>query len=142
VAEKTDYLLKCIDCGADFFTEGEKDFYLSKGLHMPKRCKPCRDKKKARYKEEESKAAFEKALAASPYKYIKKSNLPKNDPDTSLFIIGNGFDLMHGVKSSYYSFRDTLGNNSLRFALETYLNVEDLWCPLQKLNPSYFLYNL
>ena len=132
MAEKTDYLLKCIDCGADFFTEGEKDFYLSKGLHMPKRCNPCRDKKKARYKEEESKAAFEKALAASPYKYIKKSNLPKNDPDTSLFIIGNGLDLMHGVKSSYYSFRDTLGkNNSLRFALETYLNVEDLWADFE-----------
>jgi hypothetical protein len=26
----------------------------------------------------------------------------------TLFIIGNGFDLMHGVKSSYYDFRDTI----------------------------------
>lgn len=132
MAEKTGHLLKCIECGVDFFTEGERDFYLYKSLDMPKRCKHCRDKKKARYKEEESKAAFEKALSTSPFEYIKKSNLPKNDPDTSLFIIGNGFDLMHGVKSSYYSFRDTLGkNNSLRFALETYLNVEDLWADFE-----------
>jgi len=132
VTDKTDLLLKCIDCGDDFFTEGERDFYLSKDLHMPKRCKPCRGKKKARFKQEKERIEFEKALAASPYKYIEKSNLLKTEPDTSLFIIGNGFDLMHGVKSSYYSFRDTLGkNNSLRFALETYLNVEDLWADFE-----------
>lgn len=34
------YLLKCIECGVDFFTEGgEKEFYKRKGLYMPKRCK-------------------------------------------------------------------------------------------------------
>ncbi len=39
---------------------------------------------------------------------------------------------MHGVKSRYYNFRDTLGkNNSLRFALETYLNVDDLWADFE-----------
>ena len=132
MAEKTDYLLKCIECGTDFFTEGEQAFYNSKGLDMPKRCKPCRDKKKARYKEEISKAAFDKALSTSPFKYIEKSNFSKTDPDTSLLVIGNGFDLLHGVKSSYYNFRDTLGkNNSLRFVLETYLNVEDIWADFE-----------
>lgn len=45
-----------------------------------------------------------------------------------LYIIGNGFDLMHGVKSSYYAFRDSLGKqNSLRKILESYLTPEDIW---------------
>lgn len=132
MGDDVNYLFKCLDCGSDYFTKGEQDFYISKGLDMPKRCKSCRDKKKARYKEEKSKAAFEKALSTSPFKYIEKSNLPKTDPDTTLFIIGNGFDLMHGVKSNYYNFRDTLGKtNSLRFALETYLNVDDLWADFE-----------
>lgn len=29
------YLYKCIDCGKDFFTEGEKKFYESKQLKIP-----------------------------------------------------------------------------------------------------------
>ena len=33
------YILKCIECGIDFFTEGEKKLYESKGLFMPKKCK-------------------------------------------------------------------------------------------------------
>lgn len=46
----------------------------------------------------------------------------------TLYIIGNGFDLMHGVKSSYRAFRDSLGKNSdLRFKLECYLKSEDIW---------------
>jgi hypothetical protein len=49
--ESISYLLKCIECGDSFFTEGEKIFYKSKGFDMPKRCKTCRDKKKAKFKE-------------------------------------------------------------------------------------------
>lgn len=45
-----------------------------------------------------------------------------------VYIIGNGFDLLHGAKSSYYDFRDSLGkSNRLRWCLETYLNAENLW---------------
>lgn len=40
------YLYKCIDCGKDFFTEGEKKFYESKQLKIPTRCKECRDIRK------------------------------------------------------------------------------------------------
>ena len=40
------HLLKCVDCGTDFFTEGENEFYISKGLSIPKRCKACREKRK------------------------------------------------------------------------------------------------
>jgi len=139
MSENTNYLLKCIECGADFFTEGEQVFYNSKGLDMPKRCKACRDKKKARYaqdqqeKEKQGKQKeLEEFLSTLPFKQYAKSEIPLTDSDTSLFIIGNGFDLMHGVKSSYYNFRDSLGkDNSLRFALETYLNVEDLWADFE-----------
>lgn len=49
-------------------------------------------------------------------------------PDTTLFIIGNGFDIMHGVKSSYYNFRDSIGkNNILRTTLENYIRQDDVW---------------
>ena len=44
-----DKTLTCQDCGAEFiFTEGEQAFYKEKGLdNEPKRCKECRDKRKA-----------------------------------------------------------------------------------------------
>jgi len=38
----------CIDCGESFgFTAGEQEFYKSKNLANPKRCKACRKAKKA-----------------------------------------------------------------------------------------------
>ncbi|MBO1265081.1 bacteriophage abortive infection AbiH family protein [Proteiniclasticum sp. SCR006] len=59
---------------------------------------------------------------------IEKAEIPLNDSATSLFIIGNGFDIMHGVKSSYYNFRDSIGRkNILRFTLENYIRQEDVW---------------
>ena len=132
MAEDINYLLKCIECGADFFTKGERNFYNSKGLNMPKRCKACRDKRKSRYDQAQKERVREEILSTSPFKQIEKTEMALTDPNTTLFIIGNGFDLMHGVQSSYYNFRDTLGkNNPLRFALETYLNVEDLWADFE-----------
>ena len=51
---------KCKDCGKEFeITEGELDFYASQTdpsgnpFSLPKRCKECRVKKKARYREYE-----------------------------------------------------------------------------------------
>lgn len=39
----------CSDCGKKFeLTQGEIDFYASKGLSLPKRCKECREKNKAK----------------------------------------------------------------------------------------------
>ena len=46
--EKENYLLKCQECGEPFFTLGEKEFYESKDLVMPKRCKKCRELHKKR----------------------------------------------------------------------------------------------
>ena len=54
------------------------------------------------------------------------------NPDKSLVIIGNGFDIMHGVKSSYWEFQKTIGkNNTLRWEMETYLDTGDLWSNLE-----------
>ena len=59
----------------------------------------------------------------------------------TLYILGNGFDLMHGVKSSYYSFRDSLGKgNSLRFALESLLTGDDFWSDFEN-SLAYFNIN-
>lgn len=46
-----------------------------------------------------------------------------------LCIIGNGFDLAHGVPSSYYKFRDYVKSNDpeLFSTLERYINIEDFW---------------
>ena len=56
--EFTDKTLVCKDCGKEFvFTAGEQAFYKEKGLdNEPKRCKECRDKRKAeRISKDESK---------------------------------------------------------------------------------------
>ena len=46
-----DKTLVCKDCGKEFvFTAGEQSFYAEKGLtNEPKRCKECRDAKKAAF---------------------------------------------------------------------------------------------
>ncbi len=42
-----DQQLTCRDCGAEFtFTEGEQEFYATKQLAAPQRCKACRQKRK------------------------------------------------------------------------------------------------
>lgn len=43
-----DQELTCRDCGKTFtFTEGEQEFYASKDLSEPQRCKECRQARKA-----------------------------------------------------------------------------------------------
>ena len=48
-----DKVLKCVECGCEFtFTAGEQEFYQEKGLqNEPTRCKPCRDARKNRQRE-------------------------------------------------------------------------------------------
>ena len=49
MSEYQDKTIKCCDCGQEFvFTAGEQQFYAEKGFtNEPKRCKACRDAKKA-----------------------------------------------------------------------------------------------
>lgn len=43
-----DQQITCGDCGASFtFTEGEQQFYATKGLSAPQRCKDCRAARKS-----------------------------------------------------------------------------------------------
>ena len=43
-----DQQLQCRDCGQTFtFTEGEQQFYASKNLSAPQRCKDCRNARKS-----------------------------------------------------------------------------------------------
>ena len=45
-----DRTLTCCECRTPFiFTAGEQEFYAAKGFKEPKRCTPCREKKKARF---------------------------------------------------------------------------------------------
>jgi CxxC-x17-CxxC domain-containing protein len=48
--EFQDQQITCSDCGGLFtFTAGEQEFYARKGFSSPpKRCKPCRDNRRAR----------------------------------------------------------------------------------------------
>ena len=50
MAELKDKTIKCVDCGAEFtFTARDQAFYAEKGFNNePKRCKACRDAKKAK----------------------------------------------------------------------------------------------
>lgn len=47
--EKQDKMIVCQDCGNEFaFTVRDQEFYEEKGFtNEPKRCKSCRDKRKA-----------------------------------------------------------------------------------------------
>ena len=48
-----DQNLQCIDCGTKFvWTVGEQDFFKTKELRSPRRCKPCRIKKRHRFGEQ------------------------------------------------------------------------------------------
>lgn len=128
MSQEKEGLLKCIECGVEFFTEGEEKFYKSKGLNMPKRCKKCRTKKKLKYERRQRQKEEYEYLSKLSFKQVDKKELSSFGADTSLFIIGNGFDLMHGVPSSYYNFRDSMGkNNRVRFTLETFVHVDDVW---------------
>lgn len=77
----------------------------------------------------------DKVLFENAIKYWDVVDLDKvlSAVDNPLYIIGNGFDLLHGAKTSYYDFRDTLGEkNNLRWYLETYLNTENLWANFEE----------
>lgn len=49
MSEYKDKTITCVDCGTDFvFTARDQEFYAEKGFNNePKRCRSCRDKKKA-----------------------------------------------------------------------------------------------
>ena len=61
----------CKQCGKEFeITEGEAEFFLSKGMELPKRCKECRQANKIK-KENDSDAAIRLERKPSKVKNLK-----------------------------------------------------------------------
>lgn len=62
-------------------------------------------------------------------------HIPVKDPKRTLFIIGNGFDLFHGVPSRYQDFRNWLERNgeiALIYELEGRLKSDSLWFDFER----------
>ena len=156
----------CKDCGKDFIiTPEEQRYFKAMGFNLPKRCSDCRkvrrdarkeaeakknarlkaiEKEKCEKKWEEDEKKLTKILETLPFHQIKINEIRLANPSSTLVVIGNGFDIMHGVKSSYWDFQKTIGKNSLlRFYMEVYLDTEDLWSNLEdslgRLNYRLFL---
>lgn len=80
-------------------------------------------------KHKEETEAFEQELRK--FALIELSEIPSSS--STLYVIGNGFDLMHGVKSSYYDFGKSLKRNDyLRDALEIALTPDDIWADFEE----------
>lgn len=131
---KRKFLLKCMECDAKFFTEGESNFYRKNVFILLKDVKHAVKKRKARYEEQKLKEKeLENSLSNSQFQQVEEEEIQLPNPNTVLFIIGNGFDLMHSVPSRYYNFRDSLGQrNKLREALEIYIKKDNLWADFEK----------
>lgn len=140
-----DLEIKCIGCNEIFIFRGaEREFYSNRKMTEPKYCPICRttfrEKKKQELKRQED-AEWTARREEEYRKYVAELNnwnvvsLKEVKPDMEdkpLYVIGNGFDLMHGARSSYYDFSKTLGKrNRLRFYLENYLKVDDLWADFE-----------
>ena len=134
----------CSVCGRRFLFRGfEQETFARRGWEEPRRCMACRkaaqelrrkeeerrENEKWQLEKEKEKKIFHEQL--KDWKVVSKDEIqPKSD--RVLYILGNGFDLMHRVRSNYYAFRDTLGkHNQLRFMLENYLTPEDIWADFE-----------
>lgn len=134
----------CGTCGRAFVFRGcEQDVYIQRGWAEPKHCPACRKadrelRRKETERQERQKWQQEKAAEKELFEArLKDWNVVAEDDirpenDHVLYIIGNGFDLMHEIRSSYYAFRDSLGKeNPLRYALENFLTSEDIWADFE-----------
>ena len=136
--------IRCLNCNNIFILRGYKIEQLKQKNIVPKYCPICRTeyslrKAEARkrledeawqLKKAEDKIIFEERLKDWSVITLKEAVL--SNESKRLYVIGNGFDMMHGAKSSYYDFNKTIGRNSqLRFCLEHFLDVEDLWADFE-----------
>lgn len=136
--------LTCSYCGKRYlFRYGEAAHFKARGWSMPIRCPKCRKEKRIemerreeqrknlqwQQREAEDKAKFCSLLETWNVVDVESISF---DDDNILYILGNGFDIMHGVKSSYSAFRDSLGKNSiLRGELEICFTHEDIWADFE-----------
>lgn len=65
----------------------------------------------------------------------RKSKKKKKQCYTKLYVMGNGFDLHHGIQSSYFNFKDFLEENDpdVYNVVDIYLgNIKDFWSDFEK----------
>ena len=111
----------CKTCGKQFLSETDNSYCCicnKKWYEKQEKIREQAENLKWQEQKEQERKLFEAKVQT--YKPILMESV--NPSAHTLYIIGNGFDLMHRVPSSYYNFRDSLGkNNSLRYSLETAL---------------------
>lgn len=121
----------CKTCGKQFLSETDNSYCRicnKKWYEKQRKIREQAENLKWQEQKEQERKLFEAKVQT--YKPILMESV--NPSAHTLYIIGNGFDLMHRVPSSYYNFRDSLGkNNSLRYSLETALTAEDIWADFE-----------
>ena len=121
----------CKTCGKQFLSETDNSYCRicnKKWYEKQEKIREQAENLKWQEQKEQERKLFEAKVQT--YKPILMESV--NPSAHTLYIIGNGFDLMHRVPSSYYNFRDSLGkNNSLRYSLETALTDEDIWADFE-----------
>lgn len=134
----------CRTCGRNFISRKYRQEASQISAHkLPAYCPLCYramlDQKKQNAEQKANEAWLrEKAAAQKLFDArLKNWNTVASDDirpgnDRVLYVIGNGFDLMHCVRSSYSAFRDSLGMRSpLRHSLENFLTVDDIWADFE-----------
>lgn len=121
----------CKTCGKQFLSEANY-FYCricSKKWHEEQaKIKEQAENLKWQEQRKQERELFKSEVQA--YKPILMKNVTPSAH--TLYIIGNGFDLMHRVPSSYYNFRDSLGkSNGLQYDLNAVLTAEDIWADFE-----------
>lgn len=78
--------------------------------------------------------AYNKRGIHMPFSLTNLDELKKLNPETTLYVIGNGFDLSHGVKSGYNDFSDWLEKENIDFKnrFEKYFGTGDLWSDFEE----------
>lgn len=133
----------CANCGSSFIYRcGTAEFQVNRN-RVPRYCYACsktyRLMRQSELEIRESQVWQQQKEKEHQFflQEISKWNLVPFDQvcpssERVLYIIGNGFDLMHLVKSSYYAFRDSLGRKStLRYMLESFLLADDIWADFE-----------
>ena len=125
--KKNKFLKTCPICGKKFFTEIERKKYIKNKWKHPNICKDC--------KESIIKQKLTNRIINHPENYtfnqIDIGTINATDNKT-LFIIGNGFDIVHGVNSRYTDFKKFLYPKSkLKYILNNYIAKFDIWGNLE-----------
>ena len=136
--------LCCRQCGRKFLARHHpSEFDTGRDWTPPKFCPECRKdrrEREERAKEKREAVKWREAAAKESAEFhsrlkswqVAEMDAVRPGDDNILCILGNGFDLMHNVRSSYYAFRDSIGrNNFLRTTLEFYLTPEDIWADFE-----------